>query len=488
MSKNYVVILYEIINFDKKRGIYIYKPTKYLDNCDVNMKNDIATSLEGKKYFSMYDSSVQSAKERVCYGFPLLFEDLKKIYKSEGLSDKELLDRYYTSLDSDVIFGVYDPIDDEMKCVLAEKDRIINQNSDTWIYDFFYEEKEPEEFDLNNEEILEFEDEPQVFMSLDTVKQIEIALESNKVQRAKDFFNAVIRSSEQLPGQTLKAEMQEQKEAKTIDEKLNSVKDSLDKLNNLVGLENVKNEVNDLVNFLTYLNKVKDVTEINKPNLHMFFTGNPGTGKTTVARIIADILYQLGYTENKKFKEITTKDLIGGYVGQTAIKTGKVLKEAKGGVVFIDEAYSFASEAQEFGDEALVEIIKEMEKNETIFIFAGYKDEMEKFMNKNPGLASRTGYYIDYRDYKDEELLQMFINKINSSKLKLNEDAYINVLEIINEAKRNKHFGNGRFIDKLFNKVIIKHATNTIDSNDKEKLITITKEDFPDSIKKRINI
>ena len=127
-----------------------------------------------------------------------------------------------------------------------------------------------------------------------------------------------------------------------------------------------------------------------------------------------------------------------------------------------------------------------MEKNETIFIFAGYKDEMEKFMNKNPGLASRTGYYIDYRDYKDEELLQMFINKINSSKLKLNEDAYINVLEIINEAKRNKHFGNGRFIDKLFNKVIIKHATNTIDSNDKEKLITITKEDFPDSIKKEL--
>ena len=106
----------------------------------------------------------------------------------------------------------------------------------------------------------------------------------------------------------------------------------------------------------------------------MFFTGNPGTGKTTVARIIGELLYKMGYLKNNNVIEITPKDLIAGYVGQTAIKTGELLKKNKGGLIFIDEAYILAGEANRFAGEALVEIIKELEKNETVFIFAGYKD------------------------------------------------------------------------------------------------------------------
>ena len=157
----------------------------------------------------------------------------------------------------------------------------------------------------------------------------------------------------------------------------------LEQLDNLIGLENIKESINKLVKYLEFKEKSIKYLRLDQPKLHMFFMGNPGTGKTTVARLLGKLLYKMGYLQKNTFIEVTPKDLIGEYVGQTASKTEAVIKKNKGGVIFIDEAYSFANEGQNFGKDALDVILKEMDKNETVFIFAGYKNEMEKLLKLN---------------------------------------------------------------------------------------------------------
>lgn len=237
-----------------------------------------------------------------------------------------------------------------------------------------------------------------------------------------------------------------------------------------------------MITYLEFIDKVKENVEMKNPNLHMLYTGNPGTGKTTVARIMSRILYLLGYTKSNKFVEATPKDFIGEYVGQTAPKTAEFIKNNKDGIIFIDEAYDFAGIAQEFGGEALVEIIKEMEKNETIFIFAGYKDEMNDFVKMNPGLASRLGYYLEFKDYSTEELMEIFKLKLKKTKFKVSENALMKIYNILEKIDKSKNFGNGRFIDKLFDKIIIKHAINVKKSNDINELIKITENDIDENL------
>ena len=220
----------------------------------------------------------------------------------------------------------------------------------------------------------------------------------------------------------------------------------------------------------------------------MVFYGNPGTGKTTVARIISKILYSLGYIKSDKFKETTTGDFIAGYVGQTAPKTKKLLEENKGGVIFIDEAYSFASKAQEFADEALVEILKEMEKKETVFIFAGYTKEMNDFINMNPGFKSRVSNYMEFNDYSVDELMEIFMKKIAKSKLKITEEAKYAIRNIITKAKQKEKFGNGRFIDQLFYKILLYHSINVETVLDKEAACTITEDDINKNIYEELDI
>ena len=254
----------------------------------------------------------------------------------------------------------------------------------------------------------------------------------------------------------------------------------LDKLIALVGLDNVKNEVVKLANYLKFLNKIKDKTNLDKINLNMIYKGSPGTGKTTVARIMANILYYLGYLSNNKVIETTPTNFIAGYIGQTGIKTKKLLDEHKGGLIFVDEAYSFVKGKDDndssFSDEAIAEIIKEMEKKETVFIFAGYDQEMDEFINLNPGIKSRIGYYINFSDYNEEELLEIFISKIKATGFIICEDAVEEVKKIINLKKEEKNFGNGRMIDNLYNKIILEHASLNYDEEDDDKLLTITKD------------
>lgn len=482
-EEKYVAILYEKVVLDVENGIFIFKPLEVLTECKLDVKNDILTSKTNKRYLSVDDEILACSEENLCYGYPMAVGEIFDYYPGAKNED-ELAKQYFDDLNQSIMFGVHDKIEHRIKHILSPKDEVKGLEDESWLYEF------------NDEEIMKGGDIPISKAAFDELykcmQQSNFQAVSIYFQNLHSTIEALQNGNESIVEEQLQHVFEKRKEKneakkvvkKTEDSDLKDVNDVLEKLNNLIGLEDVKVEVSRLITYLSFRKKVGDNVELDAPSLHMFFTGNPGTGKTTVARIISEILYSLGYTKNNKVAEITTEDLIAEYVGQTAPKTKKVISNNRGGVIFIDEAYNFNSEAQNFGQEALVEIIKEMEKNETVFIFAGYKDEMKHFKDMNPGLTSRIGYYIDYRDYETLELYQMFENKIRNSKMTFDssESFKKKIISIIEDAKGKKNFGNGRFIDKLFSKILMEHSENTKDINDLEKLITITEADITDKL------
>lgn len=253
-------------------------------------------------------------------------------------------------------------------------------------------------------------------------------------------------------------------------------------LNELVGLRKVKESLNDLVDLITLKNKTKDDLKINNINLHMVFLGNPGTGKTTVARLIADILYNLGYIKQNKLLEVTSRDLVAEYVGQTAVKTMDVVNKAMGGILFIDEAYSLATKNNDnsYNGECIATLIKAMEdyRDNLVVIFAGYTKEMQDFLDSNSGIVSRIGYTFEFEDYTNDELIQIFKNMVVKSGFILDDDAVEVVNKLIDENRDTKNFGNARFIRNVYEKTIINHARNTKNNKKKSILKTITKNDI----------
>ena len=262
-----------------------------------------------------------------------------------------------------------------------------------------------------------------------------------------------------------------------------SIDEIFEELDSLVGLEKVKKMLRELVDLISLKEKSKDILNIKSINLHMVFLGNPGTGKTTVARIVSKILYNLKYIKQDKLLEVTSKDLVAEYVGQTSIKTANVIQKALGGVLFIDEAYSLASgkgEGNSFNEEAVATLIQAMENNRDnlVVIFAGYTKEMQDFLNLNSGIVSRIGYTVEFEDYTVDELWQIFNQMMTKAGFVVSKEAEEKVKKIIEENKGTRNFGNARFVRNVYEKSIIKHASNTKDKKSKKALITIKAEDI----------
>ena len=259
-----------------------------------------------------------------------------------------------------------------------------------------------------------------------------------------------------------------------------SIDEIFESLNELVGLNKVKKTLYELVDLMKLKEKTDGTLKIGNVNLHMIFLGNPGTGKTTIARLLCGILYNLHYIKENKLIEVTSKDLIAEYVGQTAIKTNEVISKAKGGILFIDEAYMLGDKNNSYNSDAIGTLIAEMENNRDnlVVIFAGYIKEMQSFLNANSGISSRIGYTLEFDDYTTEELISIFDGMMKKAGFEVLDEAHEVLKTIIEESKNKDNFGNARFIRNIYEKTIIKHASNTKNNKSKKVLKTITKKDI----------
>ena len=223
-----------------------------------------------------------------------------------------------------------------------------------------------------------------------------------------------------------------------------------------------------------------------KPSRHMCFTGNPGSAKTTVARLFADILSKEGILETGRFIECGRADLVGKYVGWTANIVQKKFRQAKGGVLFIDEAYSLVEHwAGSYGDEAISTIVQEMEnhRDDVIVIFAGYNDKMKAFLDRNEGLLSRIAFHLNFPDYNPQELVDILNLMAENKGYKLTDDVLKECRKIFDKACGKENFGNGRFVRNLLEQAEMKQAQRIFKASngkkiDKEQLIHLSKEDF----------
>ena len=252
-------------------------------------------------------------------------------------------------------------------------------------------------------------------------------------------------------------------------------------LNELVGLKKVKQILHELVDMISLKEKTGKYLNIKDINLHMVFLGNPGTGKTTIARLIANILYNLGYIKENKLVEVSIKDLVAEYVGQTAPKTMSVIEKSMNGVLFIDEAYALASkDGNSYNSEAIATLIQAMEnyRDSLVVIFAGYTKEMQDFLNSNSGITSRIGYTLEFDDYTTDELLAIFKTFTDKAGFEVTDEAMDYLRKIVEKYRNMKNFGNARFMRNIYEKSIIKHAANVKTKKQRKVLKTITKEDI----------
>jgi len=263
------------------------------------------------------------------------------------------------------------------------------------------------------------------------------------------------------------------------------IEDLKAELNELIGLEGIKREVNNLINMVAIhnLRKQNGLKTVDM-SLHMVFSGNPGTGKTMIARLMARIYKSLGVLTKGHLVEVDRSGLVAGYIGQTATKTSEVIQKAIGGVLFIDEAYSLTSGKadNDFGQEAVDTILKAMEDNreDLVVIVAGYDGLMDEFIHSNPGLESRFNRYLHFDDYSIDEMLAILDLQLKKGQYQLNDGAKAAVREYIVDANTGSiAFGNARGVRNIFERLLVAQANRLAEASDltTEALMTITEED-----------
>ncbi len=271
-----------------------------------------------------------------------------------------------------------------------------------------------------------------------------------------------------------------------------SLEDLMGQLNSLIGLEKVKSKVNDLIDFqkIQILRKAKGLHSP-KNTMHLAFTGNPGTGKTTVARIVGRIYKKIGLLSKGHFMEVSRTDLIAGYQGQTALKVKDVIDKAKGGVLFIDEAYSITENdhSDSYGRECLTELTKALEdyREDLVVIVAGYSEPMKQFFDSNPGIKSRFNTFIEFDDYNSEELMRILSSMSEKEDYIVTERAKTILSQLIIDALGSKddEFANGRFIRNIFESMLMNHARRVakIELPTINDLKELTENDIPLNLK-----
>lgn len=467
MIKN-VATIYKKIEIIE--NLYIYKFKKIVTNVEFDFTEDSTITYKDKNekitVYDMEDPAFTVSDEKLCFSDYIDMKDLKKMFNKEN--EDELLQIYKDECRSFIRIGYFNEENDILKVISSDVLEI---------------EKAEPDINFNDYMMIGMSDfSSEIILPLETIKAMIKELDLKQYASLKNRLETMTKIDNDL---VTMYQREQAKQEKTNDKevlKKEDLNEVMKNLNALIGLKEIKTEINKLKKYLTFRKNTKDNILLDEPNLNIVFSGNPGTGKTTVARLLAKIYYLLGYAKSDKFAETTAQDFIAGYVGQTATKTKELIKKNRNGVIFIDEAYVFSADAQEFAEESLAEIIKEMESRNTIFIFAGYTKEMEKFIEMNPGIRSRIGYNLEFSDYTTKELYEIFEAKVKKAKLIVSPKAKEKIIGIIDQNRHLESFGNGRFIDNLFDKIIINHAFKLNDYTSSRRVKTITSDTIDDEL------
>ena len=439
-------------------GYIDIRSRKRMMNVEINGQNKRLLSLE--KNFSF--------KNDYYYENEMAYETMMKKYPNVT-DDVEMICKYLDEMHKEIIFGYYKEKENKLKLFTLNEDSLKNCKVTDLNHSFF-------SISTDGSNLIQLPI-SNITTMLELIRRKDYDYLEKYLSMTVEGINQIYKNCNLPLIETSVKEQVDIKE-KTIDEIYEIINNSVDELNNMIGMDEIKKEVSKFSKLLLLKQKTSDYLDLDEINLNMVFTGNPGTGKTTVARILGKLLYDLGYSNSEKVLEITAKDLIGEYVGQTAIKTQELINENIGGVIFIDEAYALCNGANSYSNDALVEIIKELERRRTIFIFAGYTEEMRQFIEMNPGIASRIGYNLEYQDYSKAELLEIFNLKAKKRGFNLEEGLNDKLLSIFEKERQENNFGNGRFVNNLLDKIIFEHSVNTEFINDKEALSTLTLKDL----------
>jgi len=327
-------------------------------------------------------------------------------------------------------------------------------------------------------------EEQNVFASLELINELGILVRRSNLPKIKEHQEKMVELLYQYLGSKEIDELyQNLKEVSNI-----PLKDLLNELYGFVGLENVKHQVQNLISF-NKIQKLRIDNGLKKSDktLHLAFLGNPGTGKTSVARIIGKMYKSIGCLSKGHFIEVSRTDLIAEYQGQTAIKVKKLINRAKGGVLFIDEAYSITENdhSDSYGRECLTELTKALEdyRDDLVVIVAGYTKPMEQFFNSNPGLKSRFNNFILFHDYSLNELVDIFKYLCEDNKYDADEETMERVKEwlLCKLDQKVENFSNGRLVRNLFDDIITNQAIRLSNQNNisKEDLKILIESDIP---------